>query len=224
MKRVNQLLALAIVAVLLVPGFVFGALVEACCGVEPIDLLVEDSPDPVCVDDVVTISGTYTVIRSWTPPPPIEPYDTGVEIKIFDSAMLLVDEYIATLATGQPDPGDGVNWSFSHDWVPGAAGEYTYEVIAWSKTSYGRMQIDVVGETITVLESECPTIDCLVEQEIRDRWAAECPSCDEAKNHGAYVSCRANIVSGYVEAGLVDEEGSSCLINPEARTDCGKKK
>jgi hypothetical protein len=225
MKRVNQLLALAIVAVLLVPGFVVGTLVEACCGVDVTNLQVADGPDPVCEGGVVTISGTYnvyTVWGDWT-----ELYDTGVDIRIFDSGSNLVAEYNLLLGEnqGNPGPDPGTEWPFSQDWTAATADTYTYEVIAWSETGYGRMEISVVGETILVVccGGVCPTIDQCVEKEIRERWEAECPSCDEAKNHGAYVNCRAKIVSEYVEAGLVDEEGSSCLINPEARTDCGMK-
>jgi hypothetical protein len=223
MRRLNRFLVVAIIVTLLVPGFVIGAVVQACCGVTVNDLQVTDAPDPVCSDGTATISGTYyvyTVWGGWT-----EAYDTGIKIRIYDSDMNMVADYLETLGTEQPNPGmyPGTKWSFSYDWSPTAAGTFTYEVIAWSETGYGRMEISVVGETITVVEGECPTISCLVEQEIRDRWDAECVACDDAKNHGQYVSCRAKIVSEYVEMGLVDEEGSSCLINPEARTDCGKK-
>jgi hypothetical protein len=216
MKRVNQLLVLAIVAVLLVPSFVFGALVEACCGVYPTELTVEDSPDPACVGAEVTISGTYTV-DGW-----VVGYDTGVDIRVWDpDGVKIVDETL-TLGTGEQEvPKD---FAFSDPLTVEKDGTYTYEVVAWSVVDGGRMEVWFVGGTITVeCCGVCPTIDPCVEYRIRERWKAECPSCDEAKNHGAYVSCRAKIVSEYVEAGLVDEEGSSCLINPEARTDCGKK-
>ena len=228
MRKFNLLLVLLIVGVLLVPSVVVGKVAEACCGVEPVDLTVTDEPDPVCVGEPVIISGTYTVVRGWTPPPAILPYDTGIEIRIWDSGAVLVHQYLETLATGQPDPEEGVPYSFSHDWTPTVGCEtYTYEVIAWSYTTMGRMQISFVGGTFESIICEpgaCPTIDPCVEQEIRARWAAECKACAQVKNHGEFVSCRAKIVSEYVAAGLVDEEGSSCLVNPLARMNCGKKK
>jgi hypothetical protein len=227
LRKWNLLLALLIAAVLIVPGTVVAKIADACCGVDVGDLVVADAPDPACLGDTVTISGTYNTFSPWGPW--TELYKTGVDIKVYDSASVMVAEYYLLLGEDLPDPGPepGTSWSFSQDWTPTAADVYTYTVVAWSDTGYGRMEVSVVGETITVevcCVGECPTIDPCVEQEIRDRWEAECPACDEAKNHGAYVSCRAKIVSEYVEAGLVDEEGSSCLINPIARTDCGKKK
>jgi hypothetical protein len=226
-KRWNRLLVLAIIVVLLVPAVVVGTLLEACCGVVPIDLLVDDAPDPACVSEDVTISGTYTVVPGENAGYPWYTYDTGVVIKVWDcDGEPIVDEEL-TVASGvtEPDPlWTGTGYSFSYTLHMDCCGTYTYEVTAWSVTIEGRMETHVVGGTIEVLCGECPTIDCLVEKEIRDRWDDECPSCDEAKNHGAYVSCRAKIVSEYVEMGLVDEEGSSCLINPVARTDCGKEK
>ena len=226
MKRWNQLLVLAIVAVLLVPSAIVGTLAEACCGVDVKDLVVTDEPDPVCVGDPVTISGTYVAYTEWDPW--TEPYDTGVEIRIYDSDGNMVDEYLETLGTNLPSPGPqpGTEWPFSHDWTPTTPCEtWTYEVIAWAETMYGRMETDIVGGTITAeyCEAQCPTIDPCVEWEIRARWTGECPSCAHAKNHGEYVACRATIVDEYVEMCLVDEEGSSCLINPEARSDCPPK-
>jgi hypothetical protein len=144
MKRLNQLLALAIVAVLLVPGFVVGAVVEACCGVQPTNLVVEDSPDPACLDYTVTISGKYTVIPQYTP---FQPYATGIKIKVWapDSALIVTDEI--TLDENQTTaPKD---FPFSYDLIVDAVGLYRYEIVAWSFT-YGREETDIVSGTILV--------------------------------------------------------------------------
>jgi hypothetical protein len=316
MTKIDRFLVVTIFAVLLVPLVIFGTNVQACCGVTVDYLQVTDAPDPVCAGKPVTISGSYYVYTTWGDW--TELYNTGVEIRIFDSGMTMVDEYNETLGTAEPNPGTdpGTEWIFSHNWTPTVGGDYTYVVVVWSETGYGRMQISFVDGTITVPDAdgdgicddedncpyvanpgqedgdadglgdvcdgcpadpendadadgvcgdvdncrytynpdqadfdgdlvgdacdncpyvynplqmtwdECPTIDVCLETEIRLRWEGDCKACEDEtlKNHGEYVSCRANIVSEYVEAGLVDEEGSSCLINPEARSDCGKKK
>ena len=223
MRRTNRVLAVAIIVTLLVPGFVVGALVEACCGVDVTNLQVSDSPDPACDDGIVTISGTYDAYSEWSGQYPVAPYDTGIEIKVFDAGTEIAS-YTETLGTAQPDPGDlpGTEWAFSWDWSPTGAGAFTYEVIAWSETSWGRMQISFVGGTITV-EGAGDCLGCTLEREIRDRWDNECVSCDEAKNHGQYVSCRANIQDEYLMAGLITEEESSCLVHPVAQSNCGFK-
>lgn len=209
-----------IVGVLLVPSAVVGKVAEACCGVEPIDLGVSDAPDPVCVGETVTISIDYTVIRSWIPPPAILPYDTGYLLTIIaPDSTVIVDDSI-TLATAQPDPlPAGVGWSDSYDFTPTAAGTYIYQVAAWSWTTAGTMTTDIVAGEITV--EECCVADSALEQEIRAAIAAACPEGDEYKNHGEYVSCAAQIIDGYLEAGDITEEEASCFMNPIARSRVG---
>jgi len=206
--------------VLLFPGAVVAKIAEACCGTDVTDLVVTDEPDPVCVGLSSNISGTYVVFSAWSQQFPVAPYDTGVNITIFDSGNNLMAEYAQTLGTGQSDPGvyPGTGWSFEQLWTPTAIDTYTYEVSAWTTTSWGTMT-DIVGGEITV--EECCVSDMALEQEIRDRLAAECPEDAEYKNHGAYISCAAQIIDEYLEAGDITEEEASCFMNPIARSRVG---
>lgn len=159
MRKVNLILVLVLVGVLLAPGVAVAKMADACCGVNVADLVVSDAPDPACIDDTVTINGTYNAFSDWGPW--TELYDTGIEIRIYDSSMTMVDSYMETLGDQMPDPGDypGTSWPFSYDWATSTPDTYTYEVIAWSQTGYGRMEVSVVGETITVeICNEAP--DC----------------------------------------------------------------
>lgn len=157
MRKINLVLVLVLVGVLLAPGVAVAKMADACCGVDVANLVVSDAPDPACEGDTVTISGTYDAFSDWGPW--TELYDTGIEIRIYDSSMTMVDSYMATLGDDQSDPGDypGTPWPFSYDWTAGMADTYTYNVIAWSQTGYGRMDVSIVGETITV--EECIEID-----------------------------------------------------------------
>jgi len=106
---------------------------------------VTDTPDPVCLEEKVTISGTYTVIPQWDP---WEAYDTGVGVKIWEPGGVdpVVNEDV-TLAKGQTEaPKD---FTFSYPYLPLMAGTYNYEVIAWSLTSFGRMEVSVIDQTFT---------------------------------------------------------------------------
>jgi hypothetical protein len=163
LKRWNLLLTLLIAGVLLLPSAAIGAVAEACCGVDVRDLTVTDDPDPVCPGETVTISGEYIAFSPWGPW--TELYDTGANITIYDSSMNLVANFDLLLGEDQPDPGDfppGTVWPFSQDWSTTVGGTYTYEVVAWSETSWGRMEISIVGETITVKE-DCtpPRVRCV---------------------------------------------------------------
>jgi len=141
------------VVVLLLPGWIVGTLAQACCGVEPINLVASDAPDPVCVRQNVTISGTYTIIPVFDP---FEPYDTGVVMKIWDPDGVLSEENMV-LATGETTaPKD---FPFSKTLTASKAGTYSWEVVAWSTTSWGRMEISVVGQTFTAQECNRPP-DC----------------------------------------------------------------
>jgi hypothetical protein len=219
MKNINRLLVVAIVAVLAIPGFVFAGVAEACCGVTVSNLVVADTPDPLCEGATINFSGTYDAVTQWDPP---APYDTGWALRIFDSGAIQVFYQEWVLAVAQPDPGAGTQWSFTYDWLVPLAGDYTYEVIAWSETEWGREETSIVGGDFTA-EALGLCTNCLIEKEIRDRWDAECPACTAAPNHGAYVGCRADIQNEYLMSGLITPEESSCLMNPEAKSDCGKK-
>jgi hypothetical protein len=154
MKKLNVVLSLAIITVLLVPGFAVGSIVSACCGVEPINLVVTDAPDPVECGANATISGTYTVTPTFDP---FEPYDTGVVIRVWDPDGVGIVDKSVTLATGETvAPKD---FTFSEALAVTECGTYTYEVVAWSVTSYGRMEINFVGGTITVIDVIPPVVE-----------------------------------------------------------------
>jgi hypothetical protein len=153
MKKWNLLLVLLIAGVLIAPGAVVAQVLDACCGVNVTDLAVADEPDPACLGDTVTISGTYIVYSDWTGWPQVTPYDTGANITIFDSDLNVVAQYEQILGEEQPDPGaypPGTEWDFSQDWTPTAAGDYTYTVMVWAASTWGRMEISAVGQPITV--------------------------------------------------------------------------
>ena len=157
MRKLNIFLVILIVGVLVVPSVVVAKVAEACCGVIPVNLVADDQPDPVCEDEAVTISGTYSAIRGW--PGETFNYDTGIEIRVVDSANNTVASYNATVAENITDPGPqpaADNYTFSWDWPGGAAGTYTYEVIAWTDAA-GREDIQIIGQTITV--EDCVDID-----------------------------------------------------------------
>jgi len=142
----------AIAGVLLVPGVVVGSAVSACCGVEPINLVVADEPDPACLGADVTISGKYKVIPDWDP---FEPYDTGYVIRVWDPGAVNIVNKSVTLATDEPTaPKD---FSFSEALAVTEVGTYTYEVIAWSYTSFGRMETSIVPGSIAV--EACGSVD-----------------------------------------------------------------
>jgi len=155
MRKWNAILSISIVAVLLIPIMMVGSIASACCGVKPVDLAVSDSPDPAeaCIGTKVTISGTYTVIQEWTP---FTPYDTGVLIKVFDPGGTKIVDKSLTLATGQTVAPK--TFAFSDVEVVNKIGVYKYEVIAWSQNSFGRMQTDIVGGTITVRDTTPPKL------------------------------------------------------------------
>ncbi len=159
MRKLNIFLAILIVGVLLAPSAAFGKVAEACCGVIPTTLVADDRPDPACEDEAVTISGTYSAIRGWSGE--TFNYDTGIEIRVYDSGLNEVASYNATIAGNVTDPGPqpaADNYTFSWDWLGGAAGTYVYEVVVWTDAA-GREEIDVIGQTITVEDcNEAP--DC----------------------------------------------------------------
>ena len=213
MRKLNLLLVILIVGVLLFPGVVVAKIAEACCGVIPQDLVVEDSPDPACVSQDVTISGTYTVVPDWDP---WQAYDTGVLLTILDPDGGTVFSGSLTLATAEPDaPKD---FEFEYTFHIDMEGTYTYTVQAWATTSYGTETTDVVAGEIEA--EECCVAPAL-ERVIRDRLATECDPEAEYANHGAYISCAAQIIDEYLEAGDITEEEASCFMNPIARSKVG---
>jgi hypothetical protein len=157
MRKWNILLTLAIAGVLLVPGAVVGTAVSACCGVTPILLQASDTPDPVCLGAPVTISGSYNVYTVWGEATQV--YDTGAQIKIFDSGAVKVAEFNLLLGDDEPNPGPspGTAWPFSQGWTPAVAGAYTYTVVAWSTTTFGTMTTDAVGGGFVA--KQCATVD-----------------------------------------------------------------
>jgi hypothetical protein len=161
LRKFNLLLILLIVGVMLAPNAVAGNIAEACCGVDVADLVVEDNPDPVCLGEAATINGTYNAYSQWSGQFPVAPYDSGVKIEIYDSAMVLLATYEQTLVTGGEDPGSypGTQWSFSQDWTPPEAGTYPYIVYASSNTTWGRMEISVEGGSINAEDCNEPP-DC----------------------------------------------------------------
>jgi hypothetical protein len=146
MRKWNAILSVSIVAVLLIPVMIAGSVASACCGVQPTGLTVTDSPDPVCFPSSVkvTISGEYTVIQIYSV---IDPYDTGVDLKVWDPSGALIVNKTLTLATGQTTAPK--TFKFSDVVVVDKLGVYKYEVIAWSKTIWGREDSSIVAGTIT---------------------------------------------------------------------------
>jgi len=175
MRKWNVFLSVAIISVLLVPGLAVGPLISACCGVEPINLVVTDAPDPVECGGNATISGTYTVTPQWDP---WEPYNTGYDIRVWDPDAVEIVNKSVTLATGETvAPKD---FTLSEVVTLAKCGTYTYEVIAWSTTSFGRMEVSFVGGTITVIDVIPPVIepidDVTVEQTSYDGAPATLPT------------------------------------------------
>jgi hypothetical protein len=142
MKKLNRLLMVATLVVLLLPAAVVGPVLEACCGVQPIELQVTDDPDPVCLEEKVTISGTYTAI-GWNG---VE-YNTGVVVRIWDPDGNQVVDQNLDLAKETETP---KNFTFDYPYLPEMPGMYVYEVIAWADAGSGRMDLSVIGQTFTV--------------------------------------------------------------------------
>ena len=115
---------------------------EACCGVVPIDLVV-DAPEEACISEDVTISGTYTVDPLWDP---FEAYDTGVWLTVTEADGDTIYSGSITLATDESvAPKD---FSFEYTFHIDLEGIYTYTVYAWSVTSWGTEETVIVGGTI----------------------------------------------------------------------------
>jgi len=163
MKKLNTILAIAIVTILLIPGAVVGTLVSACCGVEPGYLAVTDTPDPVCIGDPVTIAGSYSVWSPWGDW--TEPYTTGVDITIYDSSPAQIAAFNLALGGGSGDPGNdpGTPYTFSQGWTPPDVGTYTYEVVAWADGGSGRMDTSAISGTIVAEVCNVPP-DCSAAQ------------------------------------------------------------
>ena len=139
-----------LIGVLLAPGIVVAKFAEACCGVGPSGLEMTDDPDPACVGNEVTISGSYTVdMLMGIEPPPEESYNTGVELKVYaPDSTLIVDE---TITTGTGEWGYGVVFDFSWPVTVTEEGTYTYEVTAWTQqVTWGRMTTTIAPGTIDV--------------------------------------------------------------------------
>ncbi|MFC2122740.1 hypothetical protein ACFLRP_03545 [Bacteroidota bacterium] len=150
MRLLNIVLMVLIAGILIFPGAVVAKVADACCGVDVSDLVVDVAPDPACLGDTVNISGTYNTFSPWGEW--TDPWNSGVDIRIFDSASTLVDEFNLMLAENQPDPGDypGTPLNFSQDWTPAAAETYSVTVVAWSATQWGRMEVSIVGQPLPV--------------------------------------------------------------------------
>jgi hypothetical protein len=146
MRKWNAILSISIVAVLLIPVMIAGSIASACCGVQPVNLKVSDAPDPVCfpLPTKVAINGEYTVIQIYSV---IDPYDTGVDLKVWDPGGVLIVNKTLTLATGQTTAPK--TFTFSDTVLVDKLGVYKYEVIAWSRTIWGREQSNIVAGTIT---------------------------------------------------------------------------
>ncbi len=139
-----------LIGVLLAPGIVVAKFAEACCGVGPSGLEMTDDPDPACVGNEVTISGSYTVdMLMGIEPPPEESYNTGVELKVYaPDSTLIVDE---TITTGTGEWGNDVVFDFSWPVTVTEEGTYTYQVTAWTQqVTWGRMTTSIAPGTIDV--------------------------------------------------------------------------
>ena len=159
MRKLNVLLTLLIVGVLLVPGVVVAQVAEACCGVVPINLEVTDAPDPACVGDEVTISGTYNTYWVFED---FDPYDTWVVLRVWAPGDVpgvdtpIVDETIPK-GTGVTESPAAEDFSFSYPLTASEEGTYNYEVLAWTTGGPMPDQFILVGGTITV--EVCREID-----------------------------------------------------------------
>jgi hypothetical protein len=143
MRKWNAILSISIVAVLLIPVMMAGSIASACCGVQPVDLKVSYTPPQPCIGTKVAIEGNYTVIPIYTP---IVAYDTGVDLKVWNPDGVLWVKTL-TLATGQTTAPK--TFTFSDTVLVDKLGVYKYEVIAWSRTIWGREQSNIVAGTIT---------------------------------------------------------------------------
>jgi hypothetical protein len=145
MRKWNAILSISIVAVLLIPVMMAGSIASACCGVQPTGLTVGDSPDPACINNTVAIKGEYTVIQIYSV---IDPYDTGVDLKVWNPGGVLIVNKTLTLATGQTTAPK--TFPFGDAVVVNMLGTYKYEVVAWSRTIWGREESNIVVGTILV--------------------------------------------------------------------------
>ena len=143
---------------LLFPGAVVAKIAEACCGVVPIDLEVTAEPDPACVDEDVTISGTYNTNPLFDP---FEAYDTWVVLRVWAPGDVpgvdppIVDETIPK-GTGVTESPASVDFSFSYSFTASEEGTYNYEVIAWTSSPMTDQSIIVAG---TIEAEICREID-----------------------------------------------------------------
>src|SRR5262249_57130076 len=67
-------------------------------------------------------------------------------------------------------------------------------------------------------KQDCEPARCAAQAAI----IAQCPSCDDASNHGRFVSCVAHVVKTLVDDGTVPGNCKGAVVRCAARSTCGK--
>jgi hypothetical protein len=67
-------------------------------------------------------------------------------------------------------------------------------------------------------KQDCEPARCAAQAAI----IAKCPSCDDASNHGRFVSCVAHVVKTLVADGTVPGNCKGAVVRCAARSTCGK--
>jgi len=67
-------------------------------------------------------------------------------------------------------------------------------------------------------KQDCEPARCAAQAEI----IKQCPSCDDASNHGRFVSCVAHVVKTLVDDGTVPGNCKGAVVRCAAKSTCGK--
>ena len=76
----------------------------------------------------------------------------------------------------------------------------------------------VCGVVPARAKTDCEPARCAAQAAI----IAQCPSCDDASNHGRFVSCVAHVVKSLVADGTVPGNCKGKVVSCAARSTCGK--
>ena len=76
----------------------------------------------------------------------------------------------------------------------------------------------VCGVAPVRAKQDCEPARCAAQAAI----IAQCPSCDDADNHGRYVSCVAHVVKKLVDDGTVPVNCKGEVVRCAAKSTCGK--
>lgn len=134
---------------------------------------------------------------------------------------------------GPSGPGSTGDWNYDHSSGCAVADVDTTLAITYDLTDAGTHTVymssyaavsqywtDVADEfanaSLTFEVVSCESVEAEVTE------ACPCERDPAWRNHGEHVSCAAKIVDGYLEAGFIDEECASSIMNPIARSGCGK--